>query len=167
MTSNVQTTESRKMARSRPIDFEMVYNVEFESVIRGHHIYKDTWNPVIGENLECKSDKRKKAMLHDANSLGIYNLEGDLVGHVPVELSNLLTNFLKADITNNLSATVVDKRKKEKGLVVPAKFIARTQNKMAAKTLKLFLTAKKNSFPSLNLTKEEVVKTPLIQYPVH
>ena len=29
------------------------YKFEFESLITGHHVYKDIWTPVIGEELQC------------------------------------------------------------------------------------------------------------------
>ena len=127
-------------------------------------MYIRTWRPVKGQRLWCKSDKREDAMLHDPNSLGMYTCEGDLVGHAPMELSSLLSNFLRADLSNTLSATVIDQRKKEKGLVVPAKFSARTKHEIIAKTLKKFLTAKMESFPSLDVTQEDLVKKPFIVY---
>ena len=40
------------MARIRPVDFEMVYKLNSETVIRGHHMYKAVWSPEIGEKLE-------------------------------------------------------------------------------------------------------------------
>ena len=49
-----------------------------------------------------------------------------LVGHVPIELSRLMKNFLEANTENKLVAQVTGKRKREIGLVVPAKFSAFT-----------------------------------------
>ena len=39
-----------------------------------------------------------------------------LVGHVPIELSSLMNNFLKANDSNKLVAKVSGKRKREVGL---------------------------------------------------
>ena len=61
-----------------------------------HHIYKDCWSPVIGEELNCKADPRKEAQTYDKHALGAYKkVEGAdvLVGHVPIELSSLLSFF--------------------------------------------------------------------------
>ena len=87
------------MARLRRVEFTMEYRIAFECVIRGHHIYKDTWNPVIGEILNCRSNPRVEAIQYDSNALGLYKeveRVEHLVGHVPVEVSCLLTNFLNA-----------------------------------------------------------------------
>ena len=37
-----------------------------------HHIYKDCWSPVIGEELNCKADPRKEAQTYDKHALGAY-----------------------------------------------------------------------------------------------
>ena len=49
-----------------------------------------------------------------------------LAGHIPIELSCLLNNFLCANTDNNLFAKVTGKRKREIGLVVPERFSAVT-----------------------------------------
>ena len=109
-----------KMARVRPVGFTMEYAITFDSIIRGHHVYKDTWNPIKGQCIDCRPDTREEAKEYDTNSLGLYE-HHTLVGHVPVEISCLLTHFLKADKENSLSAIVIGGRKKERGLVIPAK----------------------------------------------
>ena len=81
------------MARIHPVDFEMVYKLKFESVIRGHHVYKAVWNPEVGEKLECYEDTRKEAKDYDKHSVGIFKLSSEkgkktLVGHIPIELSS-------------------------------------------------------------------------------
>ena len=58
-----------------------------------------------------------------------------LVGHVPIELSRLLKNLLDANADNKLFANVNGKRKREVGLVVPAKFSAFTTELRIAKVL--------------------------------
>ena len=91
------------MARSRSLSFkyEMLYKIEFTGPVRGHHIYKDCWTPVIGEKLICKSDPREEAKTYDKHALGVYKFvdgESILVGHVPIELSRLLSFFLTTDM---------------------------------------------------------------------
>ena len=51
----------------------------------------------------------------------------ELVGHLSIELSMLFGNFLKAADTNRIIAEVVGSRKREAGLVVPAKYTALTK----------------------------------------
>ena len=81
------------MARSVAPKFEMFYSVDFETVIRGHHIYKSVWKPCDGEILNCVRDKRGEAMEYHKNAIGVYRTPSEseqkmLVGHVPIELSS-------------------------------------------------------------------------------
>ena len=73
-----------------------VYEVEFSSVIRGHHVYKAAWSPVIGESLACRNDDRKEAEEHDEYAVGTY-LEADnkLVGMCRWNFPSLYSHFSK------------------------------------------------------------------------
>ena len=51
-----------------------------------------------------------------------------LIGHIPIEISQLISYFLEAATTNTMTAIVTGKRKHEIGLVVPAKYVAYTEN---------------------------------------
>ena len=53
----------------------------------------------------------------------------ELVGHVPVDQSSLIYQFLNATSKNRMTVEVTGKRKREVGLVVPAKFNALTKDK--------------------------------------
>lgn len=66
---------------------------EFNSFIRGYHAYKDIWIPVQGEVLILK---REPNNVKDKSAVAIYK-EGDVVGHVPYNISSLLSNFLKRE----------------------------------------------------------------------
>jgi len=133
------------MARESPVEFKMYFKIHFETVIRGHHVYKHTWTPVLDEVLECEEDTRAEAKEYDSNSIGVYHKmkqptnetkkEKKLVGHVPVELSSLLTKFLAANVENRLIAQANGKRKREVGLVVPAKFTAFTKEQRIPRIL--------------------------------
>ena len=62
-----------KLARANGVpEWRLQYNVYFDSVVRGHHIYKTLWKPEIGEKLICKKDDRNKAALYEVNAIGIY-----------------------------------------------------------------------------------------------
>ena len=125
------------MARSsfHYMKWNFVFEVQFTSVIRGHHIYKSVWTPTLGEKLNCREDDRKEAKKHDEYAIGTY-LEAytgsELVGHVPMELSYLIYTFLRAYDDNEVSAKVTGSRRLENGLVVLGTFKARTPNRAIA-----------------------------------
>ena len=58
-----------------------------------------------------------------------------LIGHIPIEISQLMNYFLEAATTNTMTAVVTGKRKREIGLVVPAKYVAYTENHKHAQIL--------------------------------
>ena len=79
------------MARSVAAKFEMFYSVAFETVIRGHRIYKSAWKPCDGEMLNCVKDKRDEAMEYDKNVIDVCRTPSEreqkmLVSHVPIEV---------------------------------------------------------------------------------
>ena len=82
------------------------------------------------------SVKHDEALEIDKQALGVYNSNEVLVGHVPIQVSSLLHLFLQADEENRLICQVTGKRKREVGLVVPAKFSAfiKTKRKVRRRT---------------------------------
>ena len=50
------------MSRTSIVNFEMVYKTEFMCGIRGYHVYKTNWTPVLNEMLNCKKDNREEAL---------------------------------------------------------------------------------------------------------
>ena len=135
------------MARAVSVEFNMYFKVDFETVIRGHHVYKSTWTPMMDQELECEQDTRDEAKEHDANAVGVYFVkkhseEKKLVGHVPIELSRLMKHYLNANLANKLFAYVTGKRKREVGLVVPARFTAMTTDLQTARILNTELNGK-------------------------
>ena len=50
------------MSRISPFAFNMVYKVQFNGPIRGHHIYNETWIPHIGMKVICHPDPREVAI---------------------------------------------------------------------------------------------------------
>ena len=58
------------MARANGVpEWRLQYNIDLESVVRGHHIYKTVWKPEIGERLVCKKNDRNKGALYDENAI--------------------------------------------------------------------------------------------------
>ena len=140
-----------------------VYEVEFSSVIQGHHVYKAVWSPIIGESLACRKDDRKEAKEHDEYAVGTY-LEADnkLVGHVPMELSFLLFTFPKARHENNVQVKVTGSRRLENGLVVPGSFLARTTSRAIATKFKEKIIRLKELCTHMDITVEKLRRRPVL-----
>ena len=133
-------------------------------------MYQHTWTPVINQVLECEEDSCAEANEHDPNAIGVYtvtkqpNAKETRAGHVPIELSRLLKNFLEASNENRLHAQVTGKRKREVGLVVPAKYTAFTSELRIARILERELNGravKYNHFELKNIAFDEK-KFPLL-----
>ena len=73
------------MARLMPLEFGMYYKIQFSTIIRGHHVYKYRWTPVIGELLAVRKDHSEEAKTYDSHSIGVFKGEM-LCGHIPIEL---------------------------------------------------------------------------------
>jgi len=71
-----------------------------------------------------------------------------------MELSSLIDYFLKADKTNSVLAEATGKRKREVGLVVPAKFTAHTANRRIAQVMNSELCKKTDKYVHLELLYE-------------
>ena len=54
--------------------FKNIYSLSVECVIRGHHLYKETWNPYQGKKLMCNHDKRVEAKIFEDHPGGTYKL---------------------------------------------------------------------------------------------
>ena len=85
----------------------------YESVIRGHHIYKRVWTPIIGEILSVAIDSANR---HDRFAVAVLKA-GAIVGHIPKEVSRLFYFFLLHG--GRVTCEVTGERKLGKGLKVP------------------------------------------------
>lgn len=71
------------------------FSYTFESVIRGHHVYKAVWTPRIGETLSLA---KEDGNVEDPYAVAV--LKGTtVVGHVPREISRVFSFFLLHDGT--------------------------------------------------------------------
>ena len=59
------------MARAT-VDFKNNYSLSVESVTRGHHVHKETWNPHKEEKLMCNHEKREEAEIFEDRTVGTY-----------------------------------------------------------------------------------------------
>lgn len=152
------------MARLNKLEFEMRYKIQFNNVIRGHHVYKDDWTPKVGEKLEAKKDTREEAIANDMYAIGLYR--GDkLVGHIPIEISSLIYHFLNESTENRIEGMVIGKRMREVGLVVPVEYTAVTTDNMTAIILSSELKKKKEKYKHFDIeilnTEHPCCKTPI------
>ena len=80
------------------MSYDLVFKVEFETNIRGHHVYKSVRTPILGLQLECMKDDREEAKDHNENEIGVYKINAEtedlLVGHIACEISKLIHCFL-------------------------------------------------------------------------
>ena len=88
--------------------------------ITGHHVYKTNWTPILNEKLNCKKDNREEAVSYSKHSVRVFKMDGTLVGHISIELSQLIDYFMKYDKENFVSAFVVAPKKREIGLAIAA-----------------------------------------------
>ena len=62
----------------------------WQSVIRGHHIYKHIWQPLVGEMLTLE---REEGNNHDKFAVSLLK-NATVIGHVPEEFSRVFWHFL-------------------------------------------------------------------------
>ena len=89
------------------------------SVVRGHHVYKSVWTPLLGERLLVRPETGNN---HDKYAVSVVK-HGEIVGHLPRELSRTVWHFILHG--GQVTCEVTGKRKLGNGLEVPCiyKFI--------------------------------------------
>ena len=73
------------MAASQDSSVSSTRTFEKPCVIRGHHIYKSIWTPVVGGILMLKTEDGNS---YDAHAVAVIK-DGCVVGHVPRSISNV------------------------------------------------------------------------------
>ena len=68
---------------------EMAAMFTLISCIRGYHVYKGIWDPVVGETLNCEREDRNP---QDPYAIDVKKV-GTAVGHVPRVISCICTLF--------------------------------------------------------------------------
>ena len=68
--------------------------LEISSYIRGYHAYRDIWNPIPGQSLLVRQEPTNS---HDGNAVGVF-FEDVIVGHVPHNLAQRFSQFLRRDV---------------------------------------------------------------------
>ena len=109
--------------------------VEFDSCIRGYHVYKDVWTPTIDEVLPCRRETTNE---YDPFAVMVEKSEA-VVGHLPRKISSTCSLFLskggsiscRVSGTRQYSADLV-----QGGLVVPCVLIFISRMRLCWKSLK-------------------------------
>ena len=69
----------------------MARKVEMSSCIRGYHVYRKDWNPVIEEMLECEKEITNN---QDRYAVAVKR-NGTIVGHLPRKIARVCSLFLR------------------------------------------------------------------------
>ena len=113
---------------------------EFLLVVRGHHVYKDIWTPVIDEELTIKKEDLNEHDRYALSTARDFSNETDagtevssevaatagaassgaFVGHVPREYSKLLWFFIHRG--GSIVCKITGRRQKGNGLEVPCSY---------------------------------------------
>ena len=68
-----------------------MYSFSLTTTVRGFHIYKNVWEPTIGEMLSCERDNGNS---HNTFAVAIKN-SSKVVGHIPRFLSSICSIFIQ------------------------------------------------------------------------
>ena len=148
------------MTRETPL-CKVYYKLEFKAAIRGYHVYPSKQTSELNIKLKFEFDRGIEPVEYDENAIGVYlwggeGKESGLVEHIQTELAKLLKQFLDAGKKTILRVTVVGKRKREVGLVIPGRYTAMTEKKYMD-VLSNKLNKKKKYYKYFELKYEESV----------
>ena len=134
-----------------------VQRFTIDSCIRGYHVYKDIWNPVLGEVLTCRADIGN---VHDPYAVVTLTAANTTVGHVPRNISTVCHLFLRRN--GNITCEVTGRRRRsvdlpQGGLEVPCTLTFIGQSNEISKVKKLTSIA-----PVLPVTVEPPSKKPKV-----
>lgn len=109
--------------------------IEKESCIRGYHVYKDTWQANIGDELECV---RQPGNSKDRFAVATLR-NNTIVGHLPKKISTVCSLFLRRGGT--IKCLVTGRRRystdlQQGGLEVPCRLFFKGDFKIIKKLKK-------------------------------
>ena len=112
--------------------------LEFQSCIRGFHVYKSIWTPFIGETLLCS---RETSNLHDPFAVKVLKTD-EIVGHFPKRISSVCSIFLRKG--GSITCTVNGERRYSRdltqgGLEIPCLLLFEINNDSLISKIKKML----------------------------
>ena len=94
---------------------------EFMTAVRGYHYYKTYWNPVCNQRLYCSNEVGK---LFDPFVIKVCKNDGEIVGHLSLEISRIMKFLLDRGFTATVHLTSTYYRRYlliQCGLKIPCK----------------------------------------------
>ena len=98
---------------------------EFTAAIRGYHYYRQLWNPQVSKVLQCVHDFGN---VFDIFAIKTLNNKGEIVGHLPREISRVSKLLLDRGATIQATLTTTNYRRSplvQGGLEIACKVTAR------------------------------------------
>ena len=128
--------------------------MELNCVIRGHHIYKEIWNPFIGEELQCKMEHGN---IHDIYAVAVTR-EDIVVGHLPRHISTPCHLFLRKG--GSILCTVTGVRQfsadlVQGGLEIPCRLVFQGSSQDVDKMKNVLQDAPKEQLKQPEIDQEE------------
>ena len=107
-----------------------------ESCIRGYHIYRELWDAVVGEELECQ---REHSNATDMYAVAVIK-DSTIVGHLPRKISRICTLFIRRG--GVINCRVTGRRKystdlPQGGVEIPCLLLFKGEAKEIKKLVKL------------------------------
>ena len=99
----------------------MARSFKIESIVRGHHVFKNIWTPTIGEDLRVTAESDNT---FDEFAMAVCK-DNIVVGHVPRELSRVCWYILQRRNSQMVCGVTESRRRSEvsrKCLVVPSAY---------------------------------------------
>ena len=128
---------TRSLHNGMPFQITMATSFRIESTVRGHHVYKASRSPYIGEELSVQCEVNN---IHDDFAVAVLK-NSNTVGHVPREISRVCWYFLHKSGSEMTCIVNGDRRRSEvdgKGLVVPCVYIFKGKQKHLERLINLF-----------------------------
>ena len=139
--SDVHLRGSRLGVVKQTVALKNMETFQMESCVRGYHVYKDLWEAVVGERLECQRERDNPS---DAYAVAVKK-GGAVVGHLPRKLSRLCALFIRRG--GSISCSPTGRRRyssdlPQGGLEIPCLLFFEGDSKEIKKLVKLCATVK-------------------------
>ena len=99
---------------------EDLASFEFQSFVRGYHVYKSIWDPMNGEVLRLA---REPDNCQDKLAVAVMK-EDSVVGHIPHHLAPIVSAFLKRNVNKGMAEVIGERVNRDAGygLEVPCTY---------------------------------------------